>query len=112
MDRNSESVNFKIKYRPGCSNPYTLSDTDASSQMPVTSAISVPKFEPANMPELQSKEPDLAHIINYLQSGILPGNSSDERTTNLISTCCKMVFYIICLALVQHIAGRKRAVSW
>eukprot|EP00795_Rhopilema_esculentum_P009287 gene9287-16984_t len=37
------------------------------------------QFELANMPELQSKDPDLAHIINYLQTGILPGNSSDDR---------------------------------
>ena len=70
-----KAYNFKIEYRPGRSN----ANADALSRMPVISAISAPKFQLDNMPELQSKDPDLAHIINYLQSGILPGNSTDDH---------------------------------
>ena len=41
MDRDFESDNFKVEYRPGCSN----TNADALSHMPIVSAISVPKFE-------------------------------------------------------------------
>ena len=47
--------------------------------MPVISATSPPKFELANMAALQSKEQALAHLVKYLQTGELPGNSSDDR---------------------------------
>eukprot|EP00794_Sanderia_malayensis_P010604 gene10604-11725_t len=31
------------------------------------------------MGELQAKDPSLAQLLKYLQSGELPGNSSDDR---------------------------------
>ena len=70
-----KAYDFKIEYRPGRSN----ANADALSRMPIVSAISAPRFELANMPELQSKDPDLAQLVNYLQTGKLPGNSSDDR---------------------------------
>ena len=53
--------------------------------MPIIAAISPPKFELANMPDLQSKDPALAPLIKYLQSGDLPGNSSDDRNISSIA---------------------------
>ena len=55
-----KAYDFKIEYRPGRSN----ANADALSPMPIIRAISPPRVELANMPELQSKE--LAHLINYL----------------------------------------------
>ena len=51
-----KAYDFKIEYRPGKSN----ANADALSRMPVINAISPPKFELANMVELQGKDQTLA----------------------------------------------------
>ena len=70
-----KAYDFKIEYRPGKSN----ANADALSRMPVINVISPPKFELANMVELQGKDQTLAQLIRYLRTGELPGNSSDDR---------------------------------
>ena len=70
-----KAYDFKVEYRPGKCN----ANADALSRMPIISAISPPKFELANMAELQSKEQALAQLVKYLQTGELLGNSSDDR---------------------------------
>ena len=47
--------------------------------MPIISVVSAPNFELANILELQTKDPDLAQLVNHLQTCKLPGNSSDDR---------------------------------
>ena len=70
-----KAYDFKVKYRPGKSN----ANADALSRMPVVSAISPPKFEFANIKELQNKDQSIAQLVTYLQTGELPGNFSDDR---------------------------------
>ena len=70
-----KAYDFKVDYRPG----KCKANADALSRMPVISAISPPKFELANMAELQGKEQALAQLVKYLQTSELPGNSSDDR---------------------------------
>eukprot|EP00112_Aurelia_sp_Birch-Aquarium-sp1_P008584 Seg1949.8 transcript_id=Seg1949.8/GoldUCD/mRNA.D3Y31 product="Retrovirus-related Pol polyprotein from transposon 17.6" protein_id=Seg1949.8/GoldUCD/D3Y31 len=104
----SKAYDFKIEYRPGRSN----ANAHALSRMPIASAISAPKFELANMPELQIKDPDLVQLINYLQTGKLPGNSSDDRKVLVkADQYDQMVFCIICSALPHHTVDRKRVVN-
>ena len=70
-----KAYDFKVEYRPGKSN----TNADALSRMPVVSVISPPKFEFANIKELQNKDQSIAQLVTYLQTGELPGNSSDDR---------------------------------
>ena len=70
-----KAYDFKIEYWPGKSN----ANADALSRMPVINAISPPKFELANMIELQGKDQTLAQLIRYLRTGEWPGNSFDDR---------------------------------
>ena len=70
-----KGYDFKIEYRPGKSN----ANADALSRMPLISAISPPKVELANMAEVQGKDQALAQLVKYLQTGELPGHSSDDR---------------------------------
>ena len=60
-----KAYDFKVEYRPGKS----TANADALLHMPIISVVSVPKFELANMPEVQSKDPDVAQLVNYLQAG-------------------------------------------
>ena len=70
-----KAYNCKIEYRPGKSNV----NAATLSCMPLINAISPPKFELANMIELQGKDQTLAQLIRYLRAGELPGNYSDDR---------------------------------
>jgi len=89
-----KAYDFKVEYRPGKSN----ANADALSRMPVISAISPPKFELANMAELQSKDQSIAQLVKYLQTGELPGNSSDDR--KLIS---KVDQYVLQDGILYHL---------
>ena len=89
-----KTYDFTVEYRPGKSN----ANADAFSRMPVISAISPPKFELANMAELQGKDQSIAQLVKYLQTGELQGNSSDVR--KLIS---KVDQYVLQDGILYHL---------
>ena len=89
-----KAYDFKVEYRPGKSN----ANADALSRMPVISAISPPKFELANMAELQGKDQSIAQLVKYLETGELPGNSSDD--CKLIS---KVDQYVLQDGILYHL---------
>ena len=89
-----KAYDFKVEYRPGKSN----ANADALSRIPVISAISPPKFELANMAELQGKDQSIAQLVKYLETGELPGNSSDD--CKLIS---KVDQYVLQDGILYHL---------
>ena len=96
-----------LEYRPGKSN----ANADGLLGMPIISAMPAPKVDLVNMPELQSIDPDLAQLVNYLQTGRLLGNSLDDRNAiaRLFIMFCSMTIFS---ALAHHIVDKKHAVKW
>ena len=72
---------FEIRHRPGVShaNADALSRRPYPLSSPSISAYSVPGVPTSQLQDMQRKDPDLADLINYLETSQLPDNDTTAR---------------------------------
>ena len=77
---------FEIRHRPGTShaNADALSRRLYKLPIPTVSAYDVPGVQTSRVKELQHRDPDLADLINYLESATLP--DKDKLARSLLLT--------------------------